>query len=233
MSDPTCSVDGCDAPIRCVKRCSAHYAQWRRQTVARYAKPCVIDGCDKRRICKGMCKCHYERWRVHGDPHKLLRRQDQRAEEVLAAGAKVCSKCGLLRLLDDFGRAATRKDGRQRYCRDCQRTVGQRYYVEKPELRDPDHLQELAAKRYGRASGQRASAAELRKSQQGRCAICGTPEADVPGGLLHLDHEHATSLVRGLLCTNCNTGLGQFKDDPSRLLAAVDYLQRTASVDLT
>jgi hypothetical protein len=59
--------------------------------------------------------------------------------------------------------------------------------------------------------------------QNGGCAICGTTE---PGGrgVFHVDHCHDSGKVRGLLCTGCNTGLGQFKDDPTRLLAAVEYL---------
>ena len=55
-----------------------------------------------------------------------------------------------------------------------------------------------------------------------RCAICGDPpKADKR---LSLDHDHATGLDRGLLCQPCNIGLGQFRDDPHRLLSAVVYL---------
>ena len=56
-------------------------------------------------------------------------------------------------------------------------------------------------------------------AQSGRCAICTDPMTNP-----HVDHCHSSSTVRGLLCTNCNVGLGQFKDDPTRLLAAVAYL---------
>jgi len=68
---------------------------------------------------------------------------------------------------------------------------------------------------------------ELLVSQGGGCAICGTTE---PGGRaqqFHVDHHHGTGTVRGILCTNCNSGLGQFKDDPSLLEAAVRYLSAT------
>ena len=60
--------------------------------------------------------------------------------------------------------------------------------------------------------------------QGGTCAICGNKPAD--GETLARDHDHVTGRVRGLLCRGCNTGLGQFTDDPSRLRAAADYLER-------
>lgn len=63
--------------------------------------------------------------------------------------------------------------------------------------------------------------------QKGRCPICGG-EAKV------LDHDHRCcpgevtcgKCLRSALCSNCNVGLGLFDDDPTRLLAAVDYLRR-------
>ena len=62
-------------------------------------------------------------------------------------------------------------------------------------------------------------------AQDGRCAICRT---DTPGGrgTWHVDHEHGTGRVRGLLCHRCNLMLGNAQDDPTRLLAAVEYLRR-------
>jgi hypothetical protein len=61
-------------------------------------------------------------------------------------------------------------------------------------------------------------------SQTGRCAICAS--ALIGKRAANVDHCHVTGLVRGLLCTNCNCGLGRFRDDTSRLVAAADYLER-------
>ena len=51
------------------------------------------------------------------------------------------------------------------------------------------------------------------------------------GGRFHIDHDHSTGKVRGLLCTACNMGLGLFKDDPEMLLRAIDYLEDAISTN--
>lgn len=59
-------------------------------------------------------------------------------------------------------------------------------------------------------------------SQKGNCAICGLKEKS--GCRLSVDHDHKTKKVRGLLCGNCNRGIGLFKDDPFMLDLAFMYL---------
>lgn len=58
--------------------------------------------------------------------------------------------------------------------------------------------------------------------QSDLCAICQRPSDEK---VWHIDHDHATGLVRGLLCSRCNTGIGQFQDDPARLRAAANYIE--------
>lgn len=60
--------------------------------------------------------------------------------------------------------------------------------------------------------------------QDHRCAIC---RIDDPNRRWHTDHDHAASkhAVRGILCTCCNMGLGQFLDNPELLSAAANYLE--------
>lgn len=64
----------------------------------------------------------------------------------------------------------------------------------------------------------------LTAAQGGRCAICGGQDSG--GYRLAVDHCHKTRRVRGMLCGTCNRGLGNFRDDPDLLRAAIDYLAR-------
>lgn len=65
------------------------------------------------------------------------------------------------------------------------------------------------------------------------CEICGTPFITERNGeqkrnkWKHLDHNHKTGKIRGVLCGHCNSGLGMFRDNPELLQAAVEYLKRT------
>lgn len=63
----------------------------------------------------------------------------------------------------------------------------------------------------------------LYEEQKGTCAICGLHQTqfDKP---LAVDHCHDTGKVRGLLCFDCNTGIGKLKDSPELLQKALDYL---------
>lgn len=65
---------------------------------------------------------------------------------------------------------------------------------------------------------------QILESQNGVCVICGGINAD--GRRLHVDHNHKTGKVRGLLCSKCNHGLGLFNDDIETLLGAVAYLEK-------
>ena len=66
----------------------------------------------------------------------------------------------------------------------------------------------------------------LLAEQMDCCAICRDPLTG--GHQTHIDHDHGADVVRvrGLLCTRCNVGLGQFKDSRDRLAAAIDYLDQ-------
>ena len=60
--------------------------------------------------------------------------------------------------------------------------------------------------------------------QAGCCYICNIHQSEFKRALA-VDHCHTTGQVRGLLCLNCNTGLGSFFDDEKLLIKAIDYLR--------
>ncbi|MGW3235138.1 endonuclease VII domain-containing protein [Streptomyces olivaceus] len=59
-------------------------------------------------------------------------------------------------------------------------------------------------------------------SQAGLCAIC------LKAPAVQVDHCHETGRVRGVLCFNCNSGLGLLRDDPEAMYRAADYLEGNA-----
>ena len=71
----------------------------------------------------------------------------------------------------------------------------------------------------------------LLATQGGRCAICGAPSEAVKGGVLEVDHCHATGRVRGLLCGPCNRGIGALGDSAERARAAASYLESGGVAD--
>jgi hypothetical protein len=66
----------------------------------------------------------------------------------------------------------------------------------------------------------------LVKRQGDRCAICRTDKPGGRGERWHIDHDHLTGRVRGLLCHRCNMGVGFFLDDPQIIKAAARYVTR-------
>lgn len=58
-------------------------------------------------------------------------------------------------------------------------------------------------------------------SQGGVCKSCGSPPSRRN---LDIDHDHSTGMIRGLLCSNCNTALGLLKEDPLRIKKLLEYL---------
>jgi hypothetical protein len=65
--------------------------------------------------------------------------------------------------------------------------------------------------------------AEMMAAQGDACAVCRLSFLDV---VPHVDHCHDSGAPRGLLCRDCNLGLGNFRDDVAVLLAAVAYLRQ-------
>lgn len=94
---------------------------------------------------------------------------------------------------------------------------------------DPDYRasrnRKTAVSRYGLSVDDYA---EMLKAQNYACAICKTLHYDEHRKRLYIDHDHplGKKAVRGLLCQNCNIGLGVFKDNIDSLKAAIRYLEK-------
>ncbi|MCM4077602.1 endonuclease VII domain-containing protein [Paractinoplanes hotanensis] len=129
-------------------------------------------------------------------------------------GHRYCPDCGEIKELDDFPRSRNDSGGRGRYCKPCHNARGhetrQRLYGGSREY----HLRA----RYG--IGQ-VEFDDLLWRQGNVCAICRAPDPQ------HVDHDHRTGAVRGILCFNCNGGLGQFRDNQDYLAGAIEYLKGT------
>lgn len=63
------------------------------------------------------------------------------------------------------------------------------------------------------------------RSKNKNCRIC-----KAPVDRFVVDHDHKTNTFRGLICRNCNIGLGLFKDSPKTLVRAAAYLRRHMKV---
>ena len=61
--------------------------------------------------------------------------------------------------------------------------------------------------------------------QKGCCLICGKHK-----NKLIIDHDHVSGMVRGLLCSGCNTGIGQLQDNVDILTKAIEYINRHSYV---
>jgi len=122
-------------------------------------------------------------------------------------GMVVCKSCGQEKVREEFPALVY---GKYR-CRDCIAVVNRDNQVRR-RGQTPEEYQALFDK------------------QAGQCAICGVREGhrSCRGRecRLAIDHDHRTGAIRGLLCNNCNRGLGRFKDSVDVLKAALRYLQR-------
>ncbi|MFV2116029.1 endonuclease VII domain-containing protein [Micromonospora sp. LOL_025] len=134
----------------------------------------------------------------------------KRSAAPVGEGLKWCPDRDQVKPVDEFPRA-TRSSGRHRYCKPCHhargRATAQRLYGGARE----HHLR----RRYG------VGEKELLTEQGGVCVIGGGADPQ------HLNHDHRTGWVRGILCFNCNGCLGQFRGDQSRLAGAITYLRGT------
>lgn len=120
---------------------------------------------------------------------------------------KKCTLCHLTKDAKEFGPKKSTKNGLEARCKTCRAKIERtnKYKISQEEIE------------------------QLAEKQQHCCAICNKPETSLNSQKtaiqsLAIDHCHKTNKVRGLLCANCNIGLGKFKENISILSSAIKYL---------
>jgi hypothetical protein len=137
-----------------------------------------------------------------------------REREVTPVGTARCTSCGDLKPIAQFTRSRAKTSGRHSHCRPC-------HYAQTKESAERLHgsTRDLHLKRrYGLTS---ADVDAMAQAQGGVCLLCQERPAQ------HVDHDHLTGAVRGVLCSCCNQGLGNFRDRADVMRQAIDYLERT------
>ena len=161
--------------------------------------------------------------------------------------SKQCTRCGEDKVFSAYSPHPRGKFGLQSRCKACVAALNAERYHANIEV-SRRRSRESAAK-YRREKPEQAQAAKrrwkeanpqwflrdklrqygltpddferMRRVQLDACAVCGCALLEP-----HIDHDHGTGVVRGLLCQLCNRGLGHFNDSPQRLEAAANYLRR-------
>lgn len=154
----------------------------------------------------------------------------------LSSGFKHCRQCDQKLSLEHFGKSASTIHGYQTYCREC---MYQRHQVwaAKPKnkaslakrlrearAKDPQRFRDYDLR--SRLKLPPGTYQRLYEAQKGKCAICETEKLQVGKFRLHIDHCHETGHIRGLLCHNCNVGIGNLRHDEKIMRAAIEYLHR-------
>lgn len=137
---------------------------------------------------------------------------------------KICACCKRELPLESFGKNKQKKDGKYSYCRKCcaekyktylQKNPGmkkkQGYKLHRCKSADLKRRHNLSVKEYD----------EILFFQGGVCKICANPPN---GTALAVDHNHFTGKIRGLLCRDCNLGLGKFHDNILLMEKGLGYL---------
>lgn len=166
---------------------------------------------------------------------------------------KRCSKCGFTGPLDAFQKNRRGKHGRGSWCRQCCAKAASRYRLDNLD-RERENNRKWRANNLARARAtvnrrQNKSKSQMSRknsmlrlrygitldqfnqmliAQNNKCAICQILIDETPKKQLCVDHCHTTEKIRGLLCGNCNAGIGSLKDSIQLLESAISYLKETS-----
>lgn len=113
-----------------------------------------------------------------------------------------------------------RQKGSKFCCNDCYKEFRSKNKLSKTEIKERNKI-------YQKKSKYKLDEEEYKQlfiAQDNTCLICDKKFSDQ--NKAHVDHDHITGKVRGLLCTHCNSLLGFANDNISILLKAIDYLKK-------
>lgn len=151
---------------------------------------------------------------------------------------KICAACTEAKPLSCFHPISGGVGKVRAYCRPCQKVrAAALYIINKPSISEtnrryrtnPDNLKRQQARvrawhyktHYGITEDEKRA---MEKQQGNMCAICRVPFIELDHRRVHVDHDHATGKIRGILCHSCNQVLGQARDSVVVLNSAVAYL---------
>lgn len=146
---------------------------------------------------------------------------------------KRCYICKVMTPREEFTGNRNKEDGLGSYCKRCSLEKSTKWRAENPEKasqmvknwreRNPNHRRnQLLTRKYG---------IDLEdydwmfEQQEGKCAICGAEKGTSHRDNLFIDHIEGTLIVRGLLCSTCNSGIGFLNHSTDTLKAAIAYLE--------
>ena len=140
---------------------------------------------------------------------------------------KICTVCKEEKTLDNFYNYKATKDGKSYRCKSCDDVARKSWATKNPKKAKVSARERQLKHKYGITLPEYEA---LLERQGGACAIC-KEERNRTSGIdnkdkwnFAVDHDHTTGKVRGILCNQCNRGLGMFKDSKVLLENALDYL---------
>lgn len=128
-----------------------------------------------------------------------------------------CRRCGEEKMGTEMA------DRQSRYiCKKCSAALGNEWQKRNPTASARHKRNSHLLTKFGITVSESEA---LLQSQGGVCGICACEITDKRGYAPHVDHDHRTGVIRGILCFGCNVGIGVLGDDPDRLEAAARYLR--------
>jgi hypothetical protein len=138
---------------------------------------------------------------------------------------RTCKTCKQEKPLELFAKGSGYKGGFRPHCLSCRREYENSNFHKHKHKRPYDYEKDKDIKLKRTYGITYSEYLEILESQDNRCAICGTDNTNTRA--LAVDHCHDTGIIRGLLCSNCNTGIGNLRDDINLLQKAIQYLENS------